>query len=216
MNWSEKAWNVSESIYKNILELPFLKELINGTLPPEKFYFYLQQDSIYLSEYSKILAGISTRLTDIKQRETFLSFSSTSMAVESALHASYLKDAPKPLYKGPSPTCLLYTGFLAKQFLFYSVEATLAAVLPCFWIYQKIGDYIRTHQVKNNNPYQNWIDTYSSPEFAEDTKKVISICDVAAEKSSSEEEMTEAFLYASKMEWMFWNSAYHMEKWPVS
>lgn len=216
MNWSEKAWNASESIYNNILGLPFLKELMNGTLHREKFYFYLQQDAIYLSGYSKILAGISTKLTDVKQREAFLSFSSTTMVVESALHESYLKDAPKPLYKGPSPTCLLYIGFLSKQFLFYAVETALAAVLPCFWIYQKVGDYILTHQTKNNNPYQNWIDIYGSPEFAQDTKKAISICDVAAEKLSSQDEMTEAFLYASKMEWMFWNSAYHMEKWPVS
>lgn len=215
MKWSEKAWNASEPIYKNILELPFLKELMNGTLPREKFYFYLQQDAIYLSEYGKILAGLATRLTDLKQREAFLSFSSTTMVVESALHASYLKDAPEPLYKGTSPTCLLYTGFLSKQLLYYPVETALGAVLPCFWIYKEVGDYVIAHQNKNDNPYQAWIDTYAGPEFAEDVAKAVAICDEVAEKSTLQPEMTEAFQYASKLEWMFWDSAYHMENWPV-
>ncbi len=215
MNWTEKVWQASEAIYHKILELPFLHELMDGTLPEEKFYFYLKQDAIYLSEYGKILAGIATRLSDSNNRAAFLGFSNDTIAVESALHAFYLKDAPKVKDVGASPSCMLYTGFLSQQLLCQPVEVAIAAVLPCFWIYQKVGDYILKHQTKGENRYQNWIDTYGGEEFATAVNKALEISVEVAEKSALQDQMTEAFQYACKLEWMFWDSAYRKEKWPV-
>ncbi len=215
MKWTEIAWEASKPIYHKILELPFLKELMNGSLPKEKFYFYLNQDAIYLSEYGKVLAGIASRMNDVKQRSAFLKFSTDTIAVEQALHAFYLKDAPPKKYEGPSPSCLLYTGFVSQQLLCYPVEIALASILPCFWIYQKVGDYIIANHTKDENPYQAWIDTYGGEEFATEVKKAIDICDAVADGSALQEEMTKAFRYAVKMEWMFWDSAYKMEDWPL-
>jgi len=99
--------------------------------------------------------------------------------------------------------------------LFSPVETSLAAVLPCFRIYNEVGDYIVKNQVKDINPYQSWIDKYGGDEFKESVIKAIAICDEFAEKSFFKEEMTDAFLYSSRMEWMFWDSAYRMETWPV-
>jgi len=215
MKWSEQTWKSIEPIYNNILELDFLHELMNGTLPAEKFYFYLRQDAIYLAEYGKVLAGIAMRMEKSEHREAFLRFSADTISVESALHEFYLQSAPTAPHRGASPACLLYTGFLSKQLLCYPIETALAAVLPCFWIYQKVGDYIVSHQTTEDNPYQNWIDTYGSEDFARTVEKAIAICDQVAEKSNLKTEMTEAFTYASKMEWMFWDSAYRLENWPV-
>ena len=215
MKWSEQAWAAIEPIYQRILELPFLHELKEGTLPKEKFNFYLRQDAIYLSEYGKILAGIATRLHQPEHREAFLKFSTETIAVESALHGSFLKDAPTPAYHGASPSCLLYTGFLSKQLAHHPIETTLTAVLPCFWIYKKVGDHLLATQNRDNNPYQPWIDTYGGDDFARSVERAIAICDHAAKNSTRHAEMTEAFVYASKMEWMFWDSAYRMENWPV-
>jgi len=206
---------MTEPLYSKVLELPFLHELMNGSLPREKFYFYLQQDAIYLSEYGKVLAGIASRLPNPRHREAFLNFAGDTIMVESVLHESYLKDAPQVSYSGSSPACLLYTGFLSKQLLCYPIETALAAVLPCFWIYQKVGDHILGHQTKGNNPYQAWIDTYGGEAFALTVEKAIAICDEVAENSMLKTEMTEVFLMASRMEWMFWDSAYRMETWPV-
>lgn len=215
MKWSEQTWETIEPIYKRILELPFLHELMNGTLPMEKFYFYLQQDALYLSEYGKVLSGIASRLEDPNHRHAFLHFAADTITVERILHESYLKNASASLYIGASPSCLLYTGFLSKQLLCYPVETALAAVLPCFWIYQKVGNYIVAHQTKGDNPYQAWIDTYGSEDFACTVQNAIAVCDAEAEGSPLRVEMTDAFVSASKMEWMFWDSAYRLEEWPV-
>ena len=215
MKWSNLAWNTTEPVYNKILKLSFLHELMDGSLPREKFYFYLQQDAIYLSEYGKILAAIASRLQNKHHRTSFFHFASNTIIVEAALHASYLKDSPQASYPGPSPSCLLYTGFLSNQLLCYPIEIALASVLPCFWIYHKVGEHIIRHQNKGNNAYQAWIDTYGGIEFVNMVEQAIAICDEVAENSFFKTEMTEAFLYASKMEWMFWESAYRMEAWPV-
>ncbi len=91
----------------------------------------------------------------------------------------------------------------------------MAAVLPCFWIYKKVGDYILSIQKKEDNQYQNWIATYAGEEFGLLVDKAISICDEAATNSTpvQQELMTEAFITASRLEFIFWDSAYKLEKW---
>ncbi|WP_163717806.1 TenA family protein [Mangrovibacterium lignilyticum] len=215
MKWSDQAWADCASVYGEILTLPFLQELTNGNLPKEKFLFYLQQDAFYLAEYGKILAAIAGRLERKEWREAFLHFSADTVAVEQALHQFYLKDSKAKAE--PSPTCTLYTGHMFRQLACASVEEALASVLPCFWVYKEVGDYILANQTKEENPYQSWIDTYGGDEFAKAVAKALFICDQYAEKCTPEHRnrMTRAFKLSFKMEWMFWQSAYEQEQWPV-
>lgn len=217
MKWSEKAWEAALPIYNSIISHPFISELINGTLDEQKFNFYIKQDSYYLSEYGRVLAGISAKLSCNNDREAFLHFAGDSIAVEKALHELFLANAPEVNGIPVSPGCLLYTGYLHQQLATKSVEETLASVLPCFWIYKKVGDYILRNQNKNNNPYQPWINTYGGEEFANAVKKAVEICDKTAEDApiSRQTSMTEAYVTASKMEWIFWESAYRLEQWPI-
>ncbi|WP_423126337.1 TenA family protein [Gaoshiqia sp. Z1-71] len=213
--WTEQAWKTAEPIYEKILDLPFLHELIAGSLAREKFLFYLKQDALYLSEYGKILAGIAAKLDRKAWREAFLHFSADTVSVEQALHQYFLKDeAPAVM---PSPSCMLYTGHMYRQLANGSTEEVLASVLPCFWVYQKVGNYIVERQTQNENPYQSWIDTYGGEEFARAVQTALEICNetAAACTDAGREAMTRAFLLSFKMEWMFWNSAWNMEQWPV-
>lgn len=91
----------------------------------------------------------------------------------------------------------------------------MAAVLPCFWIYKKVGDYIYQNQQLVNNPYQKWIDTYAGEEFGELTQRAIEITDNIARQSTEKQQqaMTEAFITASRLEYEFWNSAYLLKTW---
>jgi thiaminase/transcriptional activator TenA len=215
MKWSDKAWEECASVYEKILELPFLNELMNGTLPQEKFHFYLQQDAIYLAEYGKILAGVAAKLDRKEWREDFLKFSSDTVVVEQALHEHYLKNSAKAIQA--TPTCALYTGHMYRHLASSSVEETLASVLPCFWVYKKMGDYILENQTENQNPYQPWIDTYGGEDFALAVQKAIDICDEAAKETTParQESMIRTFKLSFKMEWMFWDSAWRLEQWLV-
>jgi thiaminase/transcriptional activator TenA len=215
MKWSEEAWRRIEGIYTQILEHPFINDLMCGELDKDKFNFYLQQDSIYLAEFGKVLAGIAGKLENSDDRKEFLNFASDTVSVEQVVHQFYLNGNKNKI--AASPSCLLYTSFIHKQLATASVEEAVAAVLPCFWIYKMVGDYILENQVNANNPYQNWIDTYGGKEFAKAVAKAIEICDKLAIQASIEKrkKMWDAFVKASKMEWIFWDSAYKKESWPV-
>lgn len=215
MKWSDSAWEAIKPIYDKILKQPFINELMAGTLPDEKFIFYIQQDALYLAEYGKVLTGIATKLTNPKHIEAFINFSNESIAVENELHKEFIKELSHN--KEASPGCLLYTSFLVKHLAIAPVEVICAAVLPCFWIYKEVGDYILKNQTKGHNKYQSWIDTYGGDEYARSVKKAIDICDELTDLCTPEQQqaMTKAFITCSKLEWIFWDSAYKLEEWPV-
>jgi thiaminase/transcriptional activator TenA len=217
MKWSEQAWKEAEPIYARILELDFIHELIAGTLSREKFLFYLRQDALYLVGFGKALAGIAAKLDNVEHSQAFLSFAGDCMAVERALHESYLGREKLPEQIEPSPTCLLYTSYILKQVHDAPLEVAMAAVLPCFWVYKEVGDYILAKQNKNDNPYQAWIDTYGGDEFAAAVQKAIDICDeVAVSRTEAQRQaMIKAYVLCTKMEWMFWDSAWKLEAWPI-
>lgn len=217
MQWSKQAWEAIQPIYQKILELPFNQELMQGTLLHDRFAFYIGQDAVYLDAFSKVLSLIAARAQQTQQSLDFIRFAEGAVVVEQALHAGFFKQlnlAEKPV---ASPSCLLYTQYLSSTAALQQVEVAMAAVLPCFWIYKAVGDYIYAHQVKEGNPYQEWINTYAGEAFGITVQKAIAICDAVAAgcTPAQQQQMTDAFVMASKMEWMFWNSAWQQEQWPV-
>lgn len=217
MKWSEEAWLKAKPVYDKILDLSFINELMDGTLDEKKFIFYIQQDAIYLSDYGKVLTGIASKLSNPDHIEKFIHFAGDSMAVEKALHESYFQIIESNNTKEASPSCLLYTSYLMKQLANAPVEVILAAVLPCFRIYKEVGDYILANQTKGENKYQSWINTYGGDDFAKSVEEAMQICDELAEKCTSEQRkaMTDAYVMCTKMEWMFWDSAWKLEQWSV-
>lgn len=212
MKWSEEAWNEIIPIYDRILSLPFIKELTEGSLPEEKFLFYMRQDSIYLGSYVQVLGHIASRIPNDRFRTRLLEFAVDGIEVEKAIHQNFL--CGKLLSAKASPTCLLYTSFLKSQ-AYSTVEAEMASVLPCFWVYQRVGEKILkdTSATSNNgenkgreNPYDMWIGTYADERFAESTRQAIEICDSLAADTTPENRqlMTDAFVMGAKMELLFW------------
>ena len=215
MSWSENAWKQIEPIYKSIAGMPFIKELMSGTLDKEKFRFYIAQDSIYLKHFAKALALIAARADQVEDSLAFISFAENAIMVENALHESYFKAFGVTDKGDAQPACHHYIHFLKSTAALDAVEVGMAGVLPCFWIYKAVGDHILQHQSGGNNPYQAWIDTYGGADFARAVAQAIAICDrvadTATEKTRSE--MTAAFVTASRLEFDFWDGAYRLRTW---
>jgi thiaminase/transcriptional activator TenA len=217
MSWSEQAWRAAAPIYTRILEMPYIRALMQGTLEPEKFKFYIAQDARYLEQYARVLAIIGARIPRKDHVLQFIRFAEGAIVVESALHAGYFDKLGIVQHPPMAPTCHHYSSYLLGTAAMAPVEVALAAVLPCFWIYKAAGDHILVHQNKVNNPYQTWIDTYAGEAFGLLVAKAIAICDeVAAGCTAQQQEyMTEAFLTGSRLEYMFWDSAWRLEEWPA-
>jgi len=215
MTWSELTWKQCEDRYQSILEMPFVAELANGTLPKEKFQFYMAQDSLYLEHFGRALALIAARANDISHTLKYLKYAETAIVVENILHESYFQNFGLTEKGEIQPACHHYIHFLKSTAALDSVEIAMAAVLPCFWIYKKVGDHIYNNLQSENNPYQRWIDTYGGEEFGDAVEQAINLCDEVASETTPavRQKMTEAFITSSRMEYHFWEAAYELKKW---
>ena len=215
MKWSEQTWKGIEELYESILKMPFIRELSEGSLPQEKFRFYMAQDSLYLEHFGRTLSLIAAKITDLQDVLAFMRFAENAIVVENALHESYFKDFGVSDKGILQPACHHYIHFLRSTAALESVEIAVAAVLPCFWIYREVGDYIYRIQNTVDNPYEKWIDTYAGEEFSAAVDQAIAICDKIAENSTGaiRQKMTEAFIMASRMEFHFWEAAYELKMW---
>ena len=144
-----------------------------------------------------------------------------AVAVEQALHATYLKDAGFDAQaiaaRGPSPDCLGYTSYLIAAAYHEPWEVLVAALLPCFWLYWDVGNAI-SRTAAPDNPYRAWIDTYSDQGFGDAVRAVIAITDEAAAGTTDimRGRMLAAFTRSCQWEWLFWDSAYQKRGWPVT
>ena len=216
MSFTNSLWEEITPIYKKILNLPFNKELTEGTLSEGKFAFYMKQDALYLADFSKALAIAGAKSQNAEELKDFLDFATGAVVVERALHESFLQKFDTHIDVGKSPACFSYTHFLLSTASLEDYPVAVAALLPCFWIYREVGLHIHERSAENN-PYREWIDTYAGEDFSKSVDRAIEITERAAKTSSDpvRRRMMHAFIDSTKMEWMFWDSAYRVEQWPV-
>lgn len=216
MKFTDELWNTIEPMYDAILELPFIQELTDGTLPEDIFLFYLKQDTLYLADFSRALSLAGIRADSTTQMYDFFKFASEAVVVERQLHQNYYEQHGTEMDPDKSPSCFSYTNFLLSTAATKDNVVNIAALLPCFWIYREVGLEIYENAAEDN-PYQDWIDTYAGEEFNKSVDRAIEITDEVAKHESKArlEEMIEAFKKSTELEWMFWESAYRKEQWPL-
>lgn len=214
--FTDLVWEETQELFEKIIHHPFNQELKNGTLSEDSFRFYIYQDSLYLSDFARALAITGTRLASGSQFAEFLTFAQNALFVESVLHESYFKELSIHFTSGKAPGCFSYTNYLLATSANEPVEVAVAALLPCFIIYKKVGDYILANQAAPN-PYQKWIDAYSGEEFARSVEMALGICNGLAEQASKDllDKMTQAYTTATRLEYVFWDSAYRKEPWGI-
>lgn len=219
-SWTARLWRDIEPIFAAILEHPFLTGLTDGTLPDTSFAYYVAQDAHYLRDYARALAIVGAKAPTHDETAMFGSHAAMTAEVELALHETLLPqlgiDARALSAIAPSPTTTAYTSYLLAVSYGGSFAEGLAAVLPCYWIYQRVGEAL----VERGSPdarYQRWIDTYAGDEFATTVAQVLAVADRIGPPLGAEddERAHRHFATTARYEWMFWDAAWRQESWPV-
>ncbi|HEY3687332.1 MAG TPA: TenA family protein [Streptosporangiaceae bacterium] len=216
----DDVWDRCAKLVRAIHDHPFNTALGDGTLDRERFAFYIVQDARYLEAYSKALATASVRAPDPDDAAFFAESAHTALVAERGLHAGYIEEfgltAEDVAGVITSPTCLGYASFLQATALAEPLPVLVAAVLPCFWVYQDVGAAL-VEKASDTHPYRAWIATYADPAFADSVAHAKAITDRLAESADgpTRDAMTGAFCRATEYEWMFWDSAWHRETWPT-
>ncbi len=217
-NFSIQCWNDVSDIYESITKHPFNQELAAGILPVEKFEYYMLQDAIYLVDFARVLALISAKLEDKSRVIHFIEAAREAIIVERALHEDFFTHfkikANHQSWRDKKPACDHYTNFLIATTSMRPAEVAIAAILPCFWIYREVGKNILSQSKANQNPFQKWIDTYSSEQFSLAVDNMIEIANIEYNKSSLKDEMRHYFVRSSIHEYKFWDDAYNLRDWP--
>jgi len=215
MNLSEQAWNQTADVYQAIISHPFNKELMNGTLEHKIFRFYIEQDQLFLKSFARSLGLIAARAENSEHIAHFLKFAGNTIAAEQTIIAKYIGEEVKAK-RDIAPACLSLKSFLLQACALEPVEVAVAAVLPCFWLYLKVGQEIYKH-ANSSNPFFEWIKNYASEQFALDVGIVITIFDELAENALPhvKDKMLEAFYQSSVLEYHFWNDAYELRVYDV-
>lgn len=195
----------------DIHQHPFNQALANGTLSQATFNYYIEQDALYLSDFSKALAITAARLPNTQHSQQFLHFSLNAIQAEQELHQGYIKN--NQIIR-QSPACFMYTNYILKTASLGSVEEAVACLLPCFWVYREVGKAIAAISTPNN-PYHDWISLYSSQAFDQSVEAIIQITNELGHLASkkTQQQMQTAFIQATQLEWLFWDGAFHQTTW---
>jgi thiaminase (transcriptional activator TenA) len=213
-------WEEIGPVYRAILELPFNRELAAGTLSRERFAFYMVQDAHYLGAFARALATAAANATSPETQTKLAKSAHDAIVVERSLHEGFFRDfgiTPEAFAATrPSPTCAGYGDFLVATAYQHPFAVAIAALLPCFQIYYEVGTDLAS-VAATPNPYQRWIDTYRDEAFCDSVRQMLAHTDDAHEAAAPRERglMREGYLKAVRYEWMFWDSAYRLEAWPV-
>ncbi len=218
--FSDEAWAATGALRAAIHALPFIAELTGGSLSRARFQTYITQDALYLGQFARALAMAAAKAPDTAGLEAFGKWALGAVAVERELHRHFLAafgvDPAAAERAEPAPDCLAYTSYLLATAYHEPWAVTVAALLPCFWIYWDIGSAI-AGKAAPDNPYRAWIDTYAGDAFGEAVKAMIATADRAADAmtGTARTRMHSAFTRACQYEYLFWDGAYQQRGWPA-
>lgn len=207
--WSNIAKGLSMPIVERMKNCSFNVGLMQGTLPVEQFKRYLQQDIIYIANYGEEMEMLSAMLHDGEQKALFSRLATDAVESEKSLHTMLSERFGVVEGVQMADVTREYMAHTRRYVDDGNVELSLAALLPCFWVYAELGRFMLKGCKCNNNPYFDWINTYSSS-FMEECVDVISvICDKFAQNSSAavRAEMLQAFIRSVQFEEDFFNHA---------
>jgi thiaminase (transcriptional activator TenA) len=218
--WKDWLWDGARETYEAILAHPFLDGLTSGTLPAECFTYFVAQHAAYLRDYARALSVVAAKAPSHADTAMLASHSADTADVELTLHSSLLPvlniTAEEVASIPVSPTTRAYTSYLLATVHGGTFAEGLAAVLPCYWISQRVGAEL----IAKGSPdarYQLWIDTYRGDDYATPVEEVLELADrVGADLPGGEAWRTRThFTTTARYEWMFWDAAWRRESWPI-
>ncbi|POH73730.1 bifunctional hydroxymethylpyrimidine kinase/phosphomethylpyrimidine kinase [Arthrobacter glacialis] len=200
--FSQQLWQECEVQREAIFGLDFIKELAAGTLHSDHFAYYLAQDALYLSTYSRVLARASALAPTEVEQKFWAGGAQNCLEVELALHRDWLSHYPTDMRQGP--VTKHYVDHLQGVAFSGSYGEVVAAVLPCYWLYAEVGRVLHQDYLSfsGEHPYGTWLATYADDDFAQATETAVAIMDAAARRGSARERegMRAAFAHSAQYE----------------
>lgn len=216
--FTEELWRSAEPIYRQTLEHPFLTSLQEGKLPKAKFDFYLVQDAQYLRAFGRALSILAAKAPREDWAVTLNQHAIDTLKAERQLHETILAsrgiDTRAAVASGMAPTNVAYTNHLLATVSERPFLEGLAAMLPCYWVYQRVGEHLAAKGSPDKD-YQAWIDMYAAEGYADSVNAILNMVNTQAEgeTEAARDRAKALYLRSTRYEYLFWDMAWREERW---
>lgn len=201
------------SDWDNYVRHDFVRWLGAGTLAPEAFKTYLQQDYLFLQQFARAYALAvykSRTMADLQQ-----AFDGLKMLVdtEMTLHVDYCRqwgiDQDELAQLDETRATMAYTRYVLDTGNRGDLLDMHVALAPCLIGYGEIANRLNTDPdtVRADNPFENWIAMYESAAFQNAMQSEIDWLNerLACVDTARFEELAGIFTKATRLEIDFWN-----------
>jgi thiaminase/transcriptional activator TenA len=220
MKFSEQLRQAVDGSWNASFEHPFVQGIADGTLPLTSFRHYLLNDAYYLSQFARVQALGAAKAHDLYDANRMAAHVQGTYNAELSLHEKFAKqlgitDEERAAFE-PSPTAYAYTSHMLRAAYTGHLGDIVAAILPCYWLYQEIGERLQSY-TPEEPIYREWISAYGGEWFRELVQEQIERLDKLAEQVSEADlkRMKQHFIISSHYEYKFWEMAYTHEVWAV-
>ncbi|MGI6030300.1 MAG: thiaminase II [Eubacteriales bacterium] len=218
MKLTDQLYEGVQDIWQGYYTHPFVQGIAHGTLPVEKFRYYMIQDYRYLLDYVKVFAlGVVKSDTEELMRY-FAKFVYGTLDGEMRVHKSYMARlgiTQEEIEQSVSAlNNLSYTHYMLTIAHQGDPLDALVSILACAWSYQCIGQEVAKVPGSKDHPfYGEWVRSYSDPDYETGTQDMIDLIDRLGEGCTPEKQarLLEIFRNCSRYEAMFWDMAYAMQ-----
>jgi len=200
---------------------PFVRGLVEGTLPLDAFRFYIEQNLQYLPEYARTMSLAASRADDVETMRIFSAELANVLESEIPQNRALLRRtvdlgaADFGGSAGMAPATIAYTSFLVGTAARRGPVEIMATVLPCTWSYGDIGRRLRD-EVREHPVYADWFGFFGSDAYAvivatmrRDFERIAGDVDPSAEAR-----LGDLFETGIRLERDFWDMAYAQAHWP--
>ena len=179
MSISNTLWKSNYELALLSLKSKFVQGIKNGNLPKNIFQEYVAQDYFFLESFSRAY-GLAVSKSKDKNSKKVLSQLLEGVSEELILHETYAKEWDIDLTNNfIKPATQNYTDFLDEVSKKQSAVEIMFAMTPCMRLYSWIGKALSNNTL--NNPYKEWIITYSDESFDNLAKSLENLIDFSKE-----------------------------------
>jgi thiaminase/transcriptional activator TenA len=212
-----------DRIWAGLHAHPFLGELARGTLPLDRFRFFIEQDLLYLPAFARCMALGAAKSASDADLEFFtrqldgiirLEIPSNRRLLERVIS---LGAQDRGGSRAMAPANVAYTSFLLATAAAGGPLEITAAILPCSWSYIEIAEGLK-QEIVEHPVYSDWVAFYLQQEEADLIANMRATFDEmtgdGAVSEAKREQLAEIFTMSSRLEGMFWDMAYTLDQWP--
>jgi thiaminase (transcriptional activator TenA) len=212
-----------DDIWAGLHAHPFLGELTRGTLPLDKFRFFIEQDLMFLPPFARCMLMGAAKARSEAELEFFTRQADGIIRLEIPSNRRLLEQVismgaeDRGGALGMAPANVAYTSFLLATAAAGSGLEIVASILPCSWSYIEIARDLRG-ELAEHPVYSDWVSFYLSDEEANLVLNMRrTFDDMVREEVPGEarrRELEEIFMMSSRLEGKFWEMAYTLDQWP--